>query len=333
MTLEYSQKLTEQNFNSPATLFQIWQKSIQTVKTGKNILQTNFDAVLTNSKKTDLLKYQDNIIFSSLNNFSPALDPNYIFMKNLAQNKDALLTSEEIVGFEVKITNIQPKRWKAWRTGLINFNDLTFWNKNISEYDNITKNIKNKNIPLIPVMIYILNKIQVQSTKKSIILMKQQLFKEFYTKLYNLAYKEIKKYRHKKYKYVSLGLNNQNPINLKIYLIQKIKKIFNNSVKINYSFQKKSKKVSLYKKFLSQIISCASFSTTQPLSLTGQSLFIKKLDKKFNLFNKFLESIDQQLKAIIKRLDVSKNKQDQKTEKFATYKNIFKKINCKNNQI
>ena len=263
MTLEYSQKLTEQQYNSPANLFKMWQKSIE------------------NSNKT----------------------PKKFYKKKKSTSFE--LTEEERIKFKIKINNIKPKRWKAWRDFVHNLYDKNFNNlmsKNIKIYYKITKNLETLNFKSLPIMIYIITKIQTLSLKKSFIFLNDELLIQFYTKIYRVAYQKISKYLKNKNK--NFWLIGNNELKTTTSFIKIVRQLHHSSVKINENFAKqRCQKTLFYKKFLYKLLNKTKFFKNKNLTLSNESNFLKQnFLKKIKASNKFFSFLKLQLSFLRKKL-------------------------------
>jgi DNA-directed RNA polymerase beta' subunit len=151
-------------------------------------------------------------------------------------------------------------------------------------------------------MIYILNKIEKFCKKKSLIFLNDELFTQFYKKIYQLTYKKIKKYFKKEQKNFTLNLSNE--IRTSDSFIKKIRQLNNSSTKINENFQKERlQQILFYKNFLYKILNKTKFFRNKNLSVTTISHLIKEqVLEKNKPTNEFYSFLKCQLTPISRRI-------------------------------
>jgi DNA-directed RNA polymerase beta' subunit len=342
MTLEYSQKLTEQQYNSPGNLFKIWKKSIEnSTKNEANFKkQKKVNAVLLSLDEQAKLKLKtknispkrwkgwrnlviqlnkkENNLFdqtvsntrvsnnytltTSVNNVSkPTHSVNNTFFQfddaakknTLSYAKKIKYSNDNILFTSTKISNKKHE----------NYTNINSIPNNLENYYTISKNFTNKNLQNVPVMIYILNKIQKLCTKKSVTFLNDELFTQFYTKIYQLTYKKIQNYFQKEQKQFTLLLTNN--IRTSYCFIKKIRQFHNNlSTKITENLQQERlQKILFYKNFLYKILNKTKFFRNKSLSLPTASYLIKeKVLQKNKPTNEFYSFLKCQLDPISKKL-------------------------------
>ena len=253
MTLEYSQKLTEQQYNSPGNLFKIWQKSIQ------NSIQ----------KKESSLTY---------------LAESKVKFKEINSN----LQKEQI--FSLPRKSIKPKRYKGWRNNSVIeklpseniFFDSTFLLKNyFKKYVTTSQTLDTQNLQFIPIIIYVFNRIKKLAIKKSFIFLNEELFQQFYTKIYGLAYKKFQKYIVKKSKKLKLILNSE--IKTSRCIVKRIKNSNDSFITMNNNSQNQQfEKFFIYKKFLYKLLSKTKFFRNKNFNEVNRPIFLKHQLNSYN---------------------------------------------------
>ena len=252
LTLEYSQKLTEQQYNSPGNLFKIWQESIQKLNHHRE-----YDVDIKESK-VELTNLQFSL-----------------------QKKQS---------FSLCKTSLKPKRYKGWRTILENTDE-----KNQNFVTKMTI-FKTSNFQFLPIIIYMLNRIKKLAIKKSFVFFNEELFYQFYTKIYGLAYKKFKKYIVKKAKNINLVLNSERTTIRCILTTIKTSK--DSLTKINTNMPNQQfEKFFIYKKFLYKLLSKTKVWRNKNFSLVNQSIFFqhKITDHNSNLTSKVVNFLKFQL--------------------------------------
>nr|YP_009240240.1 beta subunit of RNA polymerase [Ankyra judayi]AMO01332.1 beta subunit of RNA polymerase [Ankyra judayi] len=342
MTLEYSQKLTEQQYNSPGNLFKIWKKSIEnsTKNEASFKKQKKLNSVLLNLDEQAKLKLktknispkrwkgwrhlviqfnkkENNLVDQTvcntrvLNNYNLTKSvnnlskPTHSVNNPLFQFDDGAKNNTLSYANKIKYSNdnILFTSTKSSNKKHENYTNLNFIPNNLENYYTITKNFTNKNLRNVPVMIYILNKIQKLCIKKSVTFLNDELFIQFYTKIYQLTYKKIQNYFQKEQKQFTLRLTNNSRTSY--CFIKKIRQFHNNSsTKITENFQQERlQKILFYKNFLYKILNKTKFFRNKSLNLTTASYLIKeKVLQKNKPTNEFYSFLKCQLDPISKKL-------------------------------
>jgi DNA-directed RNA polymerase beta' subunit len=346
MTLEYSQKLTEQQYNSPANLFKIWQKSIKNSNTSNQGEQLELNTSLV-GKYHPILKISDRSLTESTKiklESQQIKSPNINSLLQIDTNSISTIKQKKnIVGLRIKY--IKPKRCKGWRNILANLNknhanlfakdsnsqksllpstkicsdfptseaEIEALSVNISQnfksfipnyfnkYCKCAKNLTTQNFKFIPIIIYILNRIQKLASKKSRIFLTEELFKQFYTKIYVLAYKKFKKYIVKNSKKVKLILNNE--IITTTSIIKRLKNSTDSLLTINDNVpNQKFDKFFIYKKFLYKLLTKTKFFRNKTFTLLNKPNFCNDtIRNNCKITNRFFNFVKFQLIPLSKK--------------------------------
>ena len=264
MTLEYSQKLTEQQYNSPSNLFKIWQKSIE-----------NGD--------------KNNLTFDQQKSTS---------LKNLEKRHDfefkvKTIKVKRFTGWRKLVFNLNNQTDVKLNNNFIN---------NFDKYYHSNKNYKSKKLKQLPILFYIVKKIKNSSIKKSVKFLNHELFSAFYINIYRLAYEKVNQYLEKNNHKINLIINEE--IKTTQSFIKTIRQLYPFSVKLNEKFQKQRlQKILFYKKFLYNILTKTKFFRNKNLSLLPSSDFRPtNLMNNTKFTNKFFSFLKFQLTIIIAKL-------------------------------